>query len=92
MNKQDWIWVGFKLLGVYFVVRGLLCVPTVVRYVISVRNPFGPSVLPDFAVVLAYVALYAIPGFYLLKGGNALLAWITPPEDMPDDVEPSSAE
>lgn len=46
MNKDDWVWVGIRLFGIYLLVLAIIAVPDVVAAVSSYKTFSGMEVTP----------------------------------------------
>lgn len=82
MNKQDWIWVAMKVFGLYSLVRAMTSLLSLIHYLnyMVQAGSWSFEHHKAFYLMLGTVIVYCAVGLYLLKGGKALLAWITPPE------------
>ena len=66
MNRQDWVFVGTRLLGVFFFARGVVALPSILDLNPNVKAEAAPFLEPILTILVGSVlAAYA----------NRICAW-----------------
>jgi hypothetical protein len=94
MERQDYIWVGIRLFGVFLLVEAVLAIPGLLaasvlvyrRLVVTETFPFPSNefftvTLGQLVQSLSAVAIYGLVGLYLIRGGRRVFRWISPPPE-----------
>ena len=62
MNRQDWVFVGVRLLGVFFLARGVVAFPTIFQLDPGVKSETAAFLEPILLIVVGLVlAAFAGP-------------------------------
>jgi len=71
MNRDDWVFVGVRLVGLYLLVAAILDLPAVL---LATRVPVGDE--PVLAGPMLTMGLSAMMGVTLMMGAPVLVAWL----------------
>ncbi len=76
MNKRDFIWIGIRLLGVFFIVQAVLAIPNVFGAVMGAMAAIGDKHLPNFRDMAGAgipLVVQGLVGLYCVMGGRGLV-------------------